>query len=58
MERRKFLTNVLFTGSVLGVGISCGRKIQPTNTESVAPATPASSSTLSGRYPSWLKQMC
>jgi flavin-dependent dehydrogenase len=49
MERRKFLTNVLFTGSALGVGISCGRKIQPTNSASMAPANPANSSPLSGR---------
>jgi len=49
MERRKFLTNVLLSGSALGVGISCGRKIQPTDPGSLTPTVAANSSPLSGR---------
>lgn len=33
MERRKFLSNVLLTGGALSLGVSCGRKIEPTSNE-------------------------
>jgi hypothetical protein len=49
MERRKFLTNVLVAGSVLGIGASCGRKIQPVASGSSSHSDPSASSPKAGR---------
>lgn len=33
MKRRDFFTNVILTGGVIGLGVSCGRKIEPSPAE-------------------------
>ena len=40
MERRKFVTDLLVTGGVIGMGIGCGRKIEPVTSEEAVAEKP------------------
>jgi len=48
MKRREFVTSLMLTGGALGLGVSCGRKIEPSKTEksSTAPSVLATGNTI------------